>query len=127
MNIYKDTGRYTVSQIVFNKEGCSDTLVLPTGLLLPDFFYFLPNTFTPNHNNLNEVFKGVGSQYTYKFTMEIYNRWGEKVFESNDISKGWDGTYKGADCMEGVYLCRVYVIPLYGPKRAIEQTITLIR
>ncbi len=127
IGIYHDTGRFHVTEIVFNAIGCSDTITKPTGLLLPDFYYYLPNTFTPNNNLINEEFKGVGSQYIYKFTMEIYNRWGQKVFESHDINKGWDGTYEGEPCMEGNYMCRIYLIPLNGPKQMIEQMLTLLK
>ena len=126
IGLYHDTGRFNVTQIVHNAY-CSDTITKNTGLLMPDFFYFLPNSFTPNSNNLNEELKGVGSKYIYKFTMEIYNRWGEKVFESFDITKGWDGTYKGSPCMEGAYMCRIYLIPYNGPKQMIEEMVTLLR
>ncbi len=126
IGLYHDTGRFNVTQIVHNAY-CSDTITKNTGLLMPDFFYFLPNTFTPNSNNLNEDLKGVGSKYIYKFTMEIYNRWGEKVFECFDITKGWDGTYKGSPCMEGAYMCRIYLIPYNGPKQMIEEMVTLLR
>ena len=57
--------------------------------------FYLPNAFTPNGDENNNYFKPTmtsGLDFdTYHF--EIYNRWGEKVFESNDVKFGWDGSY----------------------------------
>lgn len=64
---------------------------------------FIPNAFTPNENNRNEVFL----PYTgglKSFQLAIYNRWGEKVFESNDPALGWDGYVGGMMAMEGIYV-----------------------
>ena len=64
---------------------------------------FIPDAFTPNQNGLNEVFLPyTGGLKT--FDLAIYNRWGEKVFESHDPSVGWDGTVNGVQAMEGVYV-----------------------
>jgi len=44
-------------------------------------------------------------------TMKIFNRWGEKMYETNDLLKGWDGSANGADCQDGVYM---YTLKLYS-------------
>ncbi len=49
------------------------------------------------------------------------------VFKTDDINNGWNGTYQGEPCMEGVYLCKIYVIPFNGAKRALNETVTLLR
>jgi gliding motility-associated-like protein len=64
---------------------------------------FFPNVFTPNNDGLNDKYVPVGKDVTL-FKMTIYNRWGEAVFESNDVTKTWDGMYKGKMCAAGVYL-----------------------
>jgi gliding motility-associated-like protein len=56
--------------------------------------FFLPNTFTPNNDGQNDVFYLRGNK-VLKMHLLIYNRWGELIFESNEQSKGWDGSYKG--------------------------------
>jgi gliding motility-associated-like protein len=59
--------------------------------------------------------------------MKIYNRWGEKMYETNDLLKGWDGTANGAECQDGVYL---YKISLYSMDDEIYEysgSITLMR
>jgi gliding motility-associated-like protein len=60
------------------------------------FLYYVPNTFTPNNDNLNEVFKPVmnGNDPNY-YHFAIYDRWGVLIFETNDQDAGWNGTYKG--------------------------------
>lgn len=127
IGIYEDTGRYNVMLVAYTDAGCSDTAVLNTGMLFPDFFYFLPSAFTPNSDPFNPLYKGIGSVYTYKFKLEIYNRWGEKLFETDDINQGWDGYYNGELCMEGAYLCRVQLVPFKGIMKTYEQMFMLMR
>jgi len=95
---------------------------------------FIPNAFTPNGDSLNETFKPIGlsifsgsdnSQLKYDF--KIYNRWGQMIFETNDVKKGWDGTYKGVNVPMDVY---VYIIDAHGfnaEKFYIRGQVTLIR
>lgn len=64
---------------------------------------FVPNAFTPNGDEHNGQFRVVSSAIK-NFNMQIYNRWGERVFETNDPSEGWDGTYKGVDVQSGIYM-----------------------
>jgi gliding motility-associated-like protein len=69
--------------------------------------FYIPNAFTPNHDGNNDVFKPLlfGNVKQYHFT--IYNRWSEKVFETTDLSKGWDGTLNGIaqDSNVFVWIC----------------------
>lgn len=67
---------------------------------------FLPNAFTPNGDGVNDVFFPMGLGIT-TINMKIFDRWGEKLYETNDISKGWDGYYNGVLLMPGVY---VYIL-----------------
>jgi gliding motility-associated-like protein len=83
---------------VTNEFGCADTACIS----LTVSAVYIPNAFTPNENGLNEVFKPVVSDvYDYEFS--IYNRWGEKLFQTNNGDEGWNGMYKGRLCEEGVY------------------------
>ena len=63
---------------------------------------FIPNAFSPNNDGYNDVFK-VRSSTLLSGTLLIYDRWGNKVFESDDLSKGWNGTYKGQPAQVEVY------------------------
>lgn len=127
IGLYQDTGRWLITLVAFTNEGCSDTFSLGTGLIMPDFTYFLPNAFSPNGDVHNNLYRGEGSQFAYKFKMEIFNRWGEKLWESTDINQGWDGYYQGELCMQDVYFCRVQIVPFKGTLKTYEQTFYLLR
>jgi gliding motility-associated-like protein len=62
------------------------------------FEYFTPNAFTPNGDGLNDFFKVYALYKNVSFNMVIYDRWGQLVFESDNIDHGWDGTYGGQNC-----------------------------
>jgi len=83
---------------------------------------FVPNVFSPNEDGQNEVFRARGTDL-YEFEMRIYDRWGNKVFESHDIEKGWDGTYRGQLMNSGVF---VYYI-LSGGELVAKGNVTLLR
>ncbi len=68
---------------------------------------FIPGAFTPNGDGLNDVLKGYSNCPLENYQLQIYNRWGQKLFETNTITKGWDGTYKGKKLPIDVY---VYLI-----------------
>ncbi|MCL9981502.1 MAG: gliding motility-associated C-terminal domain-containing protein, partial [Bacteroidia bacterium] len=74
---------------------------------------FIPNSFTPNNDLLNGIFKPVINSSVKKYKMSIFNRWGEQIFEeeflnnSNNPKHGWDGTYQGKPCQEGWYVCLI--------------------
>jgi gliding motility-associated-like protein len=64
---------------------------------------FVPNSFTPNDDGKNDIFIPVGKDVS-RFTMRIFNRFGEEIFNSNSIDNGWDGSYKGSPCQFGIYI-----------------------
>ena len=123
---WTDPGVYTIiaqfsngvcsskSQFTVNVEEC------------PDVNIYIPSAFSPNDDNINDVFlaKGIG---IIDYNLAIFNRWGEQVFMSTNIFNGWDGTYNQYPCQEDIY---VYVIKYQGkigPKRQIYGKISLIK
>lgn len=105
---YLDTGKYCITLIVEDAGGnCSDTATKCLRVEAPPTFY-IPNTFTPNSDGINELFYGEGT-YIKEFQMFVFDRWGNKIFESNDIQKGWDGKVKGKGDLvqEDVYVWEV--------------------
>ena len=69
---------------------------------------YIPNAFSPDGDGLNDEFKVIGnSDNISTFHMYIYDRWGTLVFESSDISAGWDGKYKGNPSPTGAYVYKV--------------------
>ncbi len=87
---YTDTGWFNVRLRVSITPGCADS----TSKLvrIKDIFHvFVPSSFSPDQNGINDVYLPKGRAFK-TFQMTIFNRWGMKVFESNDMTKGWDGT-----------------------------------
>ncbi len=97
-------------------------------------YYVLPNVFTPNKdaNNLNELFKPFPYRFIEKIDLQIYNRWGDLVFETNDIDINWDGKDQksGLDVTAGTYF---YIIKIYEnylagtQERKVRGTVTIMR
>jgi len=94
--------------------------------------YRLPNVFTPNGDNTNDLFKPFQYRFIDHISLQIYNRWGDKVFTSNDMNVNWDGKDQksGAEVSDGIYfyVCEVYEQYLDGlRKRVIKGTVQIIR
>jgi gliding motility-associated-like protein len=77
---------------------------------------FIPNSFTPNDDGLNDVFLVQGYSIS-EVKLEIFDRWGEKLFSSNDQKLGWNGTYKGTVCKNDVYVYKVSYKGLDGKRQ----------
>ncbi len=90
-------------------------------------YYEAPNAFSPNNDGHNDAFKLQGWENVTKFTIIIYDRWGEKVFESNAPELGWDGTYKGKLMESGVYVYYISATVISGEKIIKKGNISLIR
>lgn len=93
---------------------------------MPKSTLFMPNAFSPDQNNINELF-GPKGQFIKRYDFSIFNRWGEKIFQTNQCLENWDGKFKGETCMEGVYL---YVLEALGADNKhyqLKGTFTLLR
>ena len=126
--MYADAGQYMIALVVKSDKGCADT-ILKSIEVGEDFGIFVPNTFTPNGDGLNDIFYGKGYGIK-KFEMQIYDRWGEKVFTSTDLNEAWDGTYtnKGTkQVQEGVYTWRIKLTNVFGKSKELTGHVTLIK
>lgn len=88
-NNYQDTGAFHVQEIVVNQWGCSDTIEYDV-YIVPNTSLYVPNSFTPNGDGKNDLFLVYG-EYVDDFHMMVFDRWGNLIFESNDMLKGWNG------------------------------------
>jgi gliding motility-associated-like protein len=93
------SGAYSVTAIGANSCTASDAVnvlfdpcIVP---VVPQNELYIPTAFSPNGDGANDLFRIRASGVIKKFTIRIFNRWGEQVFESNDINESWDGFYKG--------------------------------
>jgi gliding motility-associated-like protein len=98
---YSEVSDYTITLTTVNSLGCEKTFYKQ---IIPETSipFFAPNAFTPDEDDLNEVFMPIlGCHDNFEFW--VFNRWGENVFYSNDINVGWDGTYKDQLSPIGIY------------------------
>ena len=87
----------------------------------------VPSAFSPNNDGMNDVFRTMNSDLT-KYRLLIFNRWGEKVFESEDPSDGWDGRFKGFPQDIGVYVYQIeYQTPSSSVLKLLSGNLTLVR
>jgi gliding motility-associated-like protein len=89
--------------------------------------YYIPNSFTPNGDGINDIFRAIPVGISYTTYFRVYNRLGELVFETNKWLKGWDGTYKGKDQPNGTYVWIVYGTDRNLNKVIEKGTVNLIR
>ena len=102
-----DSGTFYVEVKDFNGcDGVSNFAIVNTQ---PQTNLFIPNTFTPNGDDHNELYSIKGDNIK-KFTIQIFNRWGELVFISETIDKSWDGTFENKKVQEGTYYYNVKVL-----------------
>jgi gliding motility-associated-like protein len=87
----------------------------------------MPNAFTPNNDNNNDVFRVKYPQFIAAFDMKIYNRWGEIIYQSTDARKGWDGSYKGILQPEGNFVWTITLVDIMGRKKSYKGLVLLIR
>lgn len=96
-----DKDRYHIWLRVTNSGGCTDSA--DAWVCYRDtVIYHMPDAFTPNGDFINDTYLIQGNGMR-EFEMHVYNRWGQLVYTGTDVLKGWDGTYNGQPCPEGVY------------------------
>jgi gliding motility-associated-like protein len=122
-----DTGVFTLSVVAESDSYCRDTANI-TVSVVPDIIAFIPNAFTPNNKGpeSNSVFR-VTSDYASKFHIEIFNKWGQKVFSSDNIDEAWNGTYLGKYCQDGVYVYAIELVNHAGSLYKYQGTVNLLR
>lgn len=93
-----------------------------------DSYVYIPNTFTPNSDNVNDQFHIRGfSEEPIDFKLTIFDRWGEELFTTYDYLEGWNGIYRSSPCSQGVYVYVVYVNTACGGEQIFRAKILLLR
>lgn len=113
---------FTAELVATSAVGCSDTARIEI-ISEEELIYYIPNSFTPDGDEFNQVFEPVFTDGfdPYDYTLLIFNRWGEIVFESHDVTIGWDGTYiNSTKVADGVFLWKVEFKTLMSDERIID-------
>ncbi len=135
---YTQVGIYDVSLTAWTEHGCEAYMIIPEAVtVIGEGSIMYPNVFRPSttgptygaynaSQHLNEVFYPVHEGVVeYDFT--VYNRWGERLFETTDITQGWDGYYDGKLCPQDVYVWKATVTYGNGKSEILTGDVTLLR
>ncbi len=115
---------YRITAIA-NDAGISSS-VSNTIIIIKEAILSYPTAFTPNGDGKNDDFKVFG-QFTAAVEFKIFNRWGELLFITDDLDKGWDGSYKGSAMPEGTYVFRAFLTDHAGRTSERSGTVVLLR
>jgi gliding motility-associated-like protein len=126
---FNDSGTVMVQLIVANQYGCTDSITLPI-LIREDYAIYIPNAFTPNGDGLNELFfpQGIGINPD-KYSMYIFDLWGNMIYQTTTWPGGWDGTVQGSSkvCQIDTYVYKISTVSPDGSRRQYIGAINLIR
>lgn len=128
--LYGEPGTYAVALVVKSDKGCMDTIVREL-IVGEDYGLYVPNAFTPNGDGINDIFQPKGFGIT-KYQLQIFDRWGERIFETKVFEAGWNGKHhRGLDygqfCEEGVYTWLINVTNVFGKSHELKGHVTLIK
>ncbi|MEM6318134.1 MAG: PKD domain-containing protein [Bacteroidota bacterium] len=126
---FRESGSKIVRLITTGENGCQDSSFLEI-LVRPDIAYKLPNAFTPNGDGVNDTFFGVGNaDEATSFQLTIWNRYGERIFQTTDANEGWNGRKNniGRESPNGVYVVVVRYVDVNGEVTDLQGFVTLVR
>lgn len=127
--IYSDTGTYNVQQVVCNANQCCDT-ISDVVVILPDYTIYIPNSFTPDGDGLNDFFipKGINIDNGH-FEMWIFDRWGNQIYYTKTLSKPWDGKANNGSklAQEDVYVWKIHTVDNFKKKKEYVGHVTTVR
>ncbi len=122
---YSDYGNYNITYYLTSVNGCKASY--QHDFFVKDYMtLYFPNTFTPNEDGLNDFYLPVGT-LVKEFKMQIYDRWGQLLFTTNDLYKGWNGTFKGQDAQEDTYTYKAWAKDMFGKSYTYVGHANLIR
>lgn len=122
---YEMEGNYSISLEVFNAEGCSDTISKKVSVI-NSLVLFVPNSFTPNGDMKNDIFRVSCLNYL-EFELNIYNAYGNNLFNTTNPNEGWDGTFNGQAIQEGAYVVTIFAVDVFGRVYNRNKNIILLK
>lgn len=126
-HLYKESGTYNVTLQIANSYGCVSSVTL-TVIIRPLWSFYIPNSFTPDGDGLNDTFNGKG-EGLQAYQLIIFNRWGEEIFESNSLTVPWDGKANDGTetAQQDVYIFLVVLKDSKGGEHRYTGTVTLVK
>jgi gliding motility-associated-like protein len=126
-HLYGDTGTYTVKYTVTDALTGCESETEKTVIVTPYFRLFIPSAFSPNGDGLNDIFEISGSAIE-AFDLNIFDRWGGKMYQSANINNPWEGKVNGGyEAPQGAYVYVIIVKDNKGVEHEYTGTVTLIR
>jgi gliding motility-associated-like protein len=122
---YNAAGTYPIELIVTTNNGCADT-TFGEVIIKPSYTIYIPNAFSPNNDNKNEIFQCKATNIT-DFTMSIYSRWGNHVTTINNLEEGWDGKENGKIVQEDTYIYRVSFTDVFNEEHQITGRVSVVK
>ena len=124
---YQDTNTYTITLITSTLYNCIDK-AYQTIIIDPDFMFYIPNSFTPDNDGMNDNFSGKGL-FIKNYEMNIFDRWGNLIFRSTDMNKPWDGkaNYGVEAAQSEVYIYSIKITDFKKRKHIYKGIVTLVR
>lgn len=124
-NTYDEPGYYVITLIATDDKGCVDSIQKPIRIE-EEWYVYIPNSFTPGEGRINQTFRastiGINT-----LEINIFNRWGEIVYSSNDKLFSWDATYKGAIVPDGTYTYSINFETNSGRQRDIVGHVNVLK
>lgn len=133
-HLYSDTGAYIITLAVVSNYGCVDTIMHT--VRIADYAFFIPNSFTPNDDGINDFFFGVGIGIV-EYEMVIFDRWGNRIFycKMDELSLNmpcqWDGKVDGGfsntRVQQDVYVWKIHLTNVFDKKFDYVGTVTVVK
>ncbi|MFM7015205.1 MAG: choice-of-anchor L domain-containing protein [Bacteroidota bacterium] len=122
---YSAAGTYPIELIATTTNGCADT-TFGEVIIKPTYTIYVPNAFSPNNDNKNEVFQCKATNIS-NFKMSIYSRWGNHVVTINDINEGWDGRDDGKIVQEDTYIYRINFTDVFHEEHQMTGRVSVVK
>jgi gliding motility-associated-like protein len=126
VHIYSSFGEYEVTLTAYNAKACSTSVAKGKFIIKVDNTIFIPNTFTPNADNVNDEFV-VSITNIQSYRIQIFNRYGSPLFLANDIFDNWKGIYNNAPLPVGTYYYIIDAVSISGEPIRKSGSISIIK
>ena len=111
--------------VAYKNGNAAITSTSNTTEVVPYMSIYIPNSFTPNGDGMNDTFGAYGEAIK-DFKMLVYNRWGQLIFETDNVENRWDGTHQGVKVPEGSYVYKVVAKGVVGKQTTKDGTVNII-